>query len=148
MLSAICPSRNLLSDGERTHMFNSYYPSFLQQPQSFQPAIPSLPQAPSLSGRIVKSVEEIVPNEVPMNGSVALFPTSDMSAIFVKGWNQDGTISTVVFRPVSTEDVQEQPSVTLADVMNSLDDIQDMLKASKPKTTRKTTKKEDSDDGE
>lgn len=120
-------------------------PAFPMQPQ--MPAMTvQQPQAQSLSGRIVKSVEEIVPNEVPMNGSIAVFPTSDMNAIFVKGWNQDGTISTVKYEPVSSEKVEDEASVTLADIMNQLTDIQDMLKPKK--TAKKTAKKEEADDGE
>lgn len=56
--------------------------------------------AQGISGRVVQAVETINPNEVPMDGSVAFFPKQDMSEIYVKGWNTDGTIRTLTFKPV------------------------------------------------
>ena len=38
-------------------------------------------------------------NDVPMNAPYALFPKSDLSEIYLKSWNQNGTIQTVVFKP-------------------------------------------------
>ena len=52
-----------------------------------------------ISGRVVQAVETINPNEVPMDGSMAFFPKKDMSEIYVKGWNADGTINTIVYKP-------------------------------------------------
>lgn len=52
-----------------------------------------------ISGRVVQAVETINPNEVPMDGSVAFFPKQDLTEIYVKGWNADGTINTIVYKP-------------------------------------------------
>ena len=52
-----------------------------------------------ISGRVVQAVENINANEVPMDGSMAFFPKQDMSEIYVKGWNADGTINTIVYKP-------------------------------------------------
>lgn len=73
-----------------------------------------------------------------MNGSAAYFPTQDGSVIYAKQWNPNGTITTVRYLPetVESDDVQ-QP--TLADIVDQLNDIQNMLK--KPATTRKSTAK-------
>lgn len=49
-----------------------------------------------INGRVVQAVENINANEVPMDGSMAFFPKQDMSEIYVKGWNADGTIRTIV----------------------------------------------------
>lgn len=46
-----------------------------------------------ISGRVVQAVETINPNEVPMDGSVAFFPKQDLTEIYAKSWNTDGTIS-------------------------------------------------------
>lgn len=113
------------------------------QPQTVQPTLPS---QPTIAGRIVKSIEEIVPNEVPMNGSVGIFPLADMSSIFVKGWNQDGTISTITYKAVVEPEKPEEPTVSLVDIMDSLNDIQSLLKADKPATTRKATTRKKADD--
>ena len=66
------------------------------QPQIQQP-VPQ--QIAGINGRIVQAVENINANEVPMDGSMAFFPKQDMSEIYVKGWNADGTINTIVYKP-------------------------------------------------
>lgn len=65
-----------------------------QQPNRFQ----------SIPGRLVNNLDEITPQEVPMDGSVSLFPQHDYSAIYAKTWTKDGTIATAKFVP-------EQPQV-------------------------------------
>lgn len=59
-----------------------------------RPSIPSM-----LPGRQVANADEITPQEVPMDGSVSLFPKNDYSAIYAKTWTKDGTIATVKFVP-------------------------------------------------
>ena len=56
--------------------------------------------AQGISGRVVQAVETINPNEVPMDGSVAFFPKQDLTEIYAKSWNADGTIRTLTFKPV------------------------------------------------
>lgn len=56
-------------------------------------------QIAGINGRIVQAVENINANEVPMDGSMAFSPKQDMSEIYVKGWNADGTIKTIVYKP-------------------------------------------------
>lgn len=56
-------------------------------------------QIAGINGRIVQAVENINANEVPMDGSMAFFPKQDMSEIYVKGWNANGTINTIVYKP-------------------------------------------------
>lgn len=72
-----------------------------QSQEQIQPQIqqPMSQQIPGINGRIVQTVENINANEVPMDGSMAFFPKQDMSEIYVKGWNADGTIKTVVYKP-------------------------------------------------
>ena len=53
-----------------------------------------------ISGRVVQAVETINPNEVPMDGSVAFFPKQDLTEIYAKSWNTDGTTRTLTFKPV------------------------------------------------
>ena len=57
-------------------------------------------QIVGINGRIVQAVETINPNEVPMDGSVAFFPKQDLTEIYAKSWNADGTIRTLTFKPV------------------------------------------------
>jgi hypothetical protein len=75
--------------------------------QQYQPPQrPVMPQR-SLNGMIVQSVENITADAVPMDGSIAVFPKQDMSEIYVKNWNADGTIRTITYKPV----VETKPEV-------------------------------------
>lgn len=106
--------------------YNSYYPYQYQQPrydlqqnqplfnqqQNIQPQ-----QQAGLNGKVVQAVEQITANDVPMNGSIAVFPKQDMSEIYTKSWNADGTIRTIVYKPYTAS----QP-----DVANSSADMSKM----------------------
>lgn len=106
--------------------YNSYYPYQYQQPrydlqqnqplfnqqQSIQPQ-----QQAGLNGKVVQAVEQITANDVPMDGSIAVFPKQDMSEIYTKSWNADGTIRTIVYKPYTAS----QP-----DVANSSADMSKM----------------------
>ena len=85
--------------------FLQNYQQNLQQPLvptsmsgANQQAIPQ--QIAGINGRIVQAVENINANEVPMDGSVAFFPKQDLTEIYAKSWNADGTIRTLTFKPV------------------------------------------------
>lgn len=71
----------------------------IEQVQSVNQLQQQMPRG--VNGRVVQSVEMITANDVPMDGSAAFFPMQDMSAIFAKSWNADGTIKTVTFKPVN-----------------------------------------------
>lgn len=88
---------------DRMNFLQNYQQS-LQQPvagtqMSLANQQPMPQQIPGINGRIVQEVENINANEVPMDGSMAFFPKQDMSEIYVKGWNADGTINTIVYKP-------------------------------------------------
>lgn len=76
---------------DRMNFLQNYQQSLQQQPMPQQIA--------GINGRIVQAVENINANEVPMDGSMAFFPKQDMSEIYVKGWNANGTINTIVYKP-------------------------------------------------
>lgn len=85
--------------------FLQNYQQNLQQPLvptsmsgANQQAMPQ--QIVGINGRIVQAVETINPNEVPMDGSVAFFPKQDLTEIYAKSWNADGTIRTLTFKPI------------------------------------------------
>lgn len=85
------------------------YPQYLQQMQTarYQPQEQAPVQMPGayqqqpigINGRMVQSVENINANEVPMDGSMAFFPKQDMSEIYVKAWDANGLIKTIVYKP-------------------------------------------------
>ena len=95
------PMQNPYAD--RMNFLQNYQQS-LQQPlvpaqMSGANQQPMPQQIAGINGRIVQAVENINANEVPMDGSMAFFPKQDMSEIYVKGWNADGTINTTVYKP-------------------------------------------------
>lgn len=130
---------------------------FPQQPQGIPSQVqvqPQIIQQPTgLQGRYVSSPDDITPQEVSMGGNPSLFPLADGSAIIAKQWANDGTIKTVRYAAETPKAQDDAPGVTLADIVQQLDDIQealDALKQPKPasKPARRTTKKEADDDAE
>ena len=90
-------------------MYNQQMQSNLQPQQYQQNMFPTqmtgtsqqFQQIPNgINGKVVPAVENITANDVPMDGSVAFFPRQDMAEIYAKSWNADGTIRTIVFKPV------------------------------------------------
>ena len=91
---------------------NSYVPQYQSYQQSYNPMqnIQRFQQPQQFEqmqqgifGKVVQSQDSIVANDVPMNGSVAFFPKSDLSEIYAKQWSADGTISTMVFKPIQND---------------------------------------------
>lgn len=65
----------------------------------------------SIPGRTVNNLDEITPQEVPMDGSVSLFPQADYSAIYAKTWTKDGTIATVKYVPEQPQAVPQKSPI-------------------------------------
>lgn len=83
---------------DRMAQLNQYQQG-LQQTALNQPIQPVTTPI-GINGKIVPTVEMITANDVPMDGSVAVFPRQDLTEIYIKSWNNDGTIRTVVYKPV------------------------------------------------
>lgn len=102
---------------DRMNFLQNYQQSLQQQPmQMNQQPMPQ--QIAGINGRIVQAVENINANEVPMDGSMAFFPKQDMSEIYVKGWNADGTIKTIVYKPY-TDPKDNQTVNSMANTENA-----------------------------
>lgn len=102
---------------DRMNFLQSYQQSLQQQPmQMNQQPMPQ--QIAGINGRVVQAVENINANEVPMDGSMAFFPKQDMSEIYVKGWNADGTIRTIVYKPY-TDPKDNQTVNSMANAENA-----------------------------
>lgn len=70
-----------------------------------RPTIPA-----TIPGRLVANSDEITPQEVPMDGSVSLFPQNDFACIYAKTWTKEGTIATMRFVPEQPQGAVEQKS--------------------------------------
>ena len=72
--------------------------------------VPQQIQQPQLIGHIVDGQETIQASDVPMNAPYALFPKNDLSEIYLKSWTANGTIQTIVFKPVQNQQTDNLPS--------------------------------------
>lgn len=122
---------------------NPYYPTTYPAPYMPNSTYPANIQPSLINGRSVNSVEEITAGEVPLNGSLAVFPKTDGSMIYVKSTNGNGTIDTKYYIPApegfvenpgsSTE--ESEPVISNQDILaailnlqNQVDNIQTIVK--------------------
>lgn len=104
----------------------------------------------SIPGRLVNNLDEITPQEVPMDGSVSLFPQNDYSAIYAKTWTKDGTIATVKYIPEPNQAVPQKTSLEtrLDKIDQRFDKLERMLtRNNKPYRKHQPVKKEEPIDG-
>jgi len=139
--------------GQQYQNYQSYQPPFqqnMQQPQ-IMPTPQQVQQMPSnLNGKVVPTVENITANDVPMDGSVAFFPKQDMSEIYAKSWNSDGTIKTVIYKPFidnpnNLSQGEEKLKIGLSEdvteaFMKRFDDIADRIEKLEKSMTSPVTK--------
>ena len=88
--------------------FYSSYPQSQQSMYSYnQPQLPSYqtPQTPiaaqtnQIPGKIVDSQEVARVSDIPFGG-YGIFPKADLSEVYIKMWNNNGTTSLVCFKPI------------------------------------------------
>lgn len=81
--------------------------------QSMQPQ-QQLPQL--LNGKIVDSEDVVKATEVPIGG-YGVFPKADLSEIYIKSWNNNGTTSVITFKPTIPEPVVESNKEELTNLL-------------------------------
>ena len=113
--------------------------------QSQQPPQQQSTGAAPLTGRTVRSAQEVTPQEVPMDGTLALFPLADGTAIIGKRWTPEGTISEVRYVPEITEPRQEAPSFE-STVLDRLSGIERAIADMTPKRAARRSKEEADDE--
>ena len=141
----------------------NYYQNYMQPQQQFYNQAAAVQQyqqppymqqaAQRINGRVVQSADMITANDVPMDGSVAFFPTQDLSEIYAKSWDANGKIVTRLFKPVSdsypsntTQDT-EKLKIGLSDevtqvFMKRFDELEKRIDDLIPKKTTARAKKE------
>lgn len=87
-----------------SYPYNNQYPLPSPQPPqpSFQMNNQPVPQPQNLNGKIVDSEDVVRATEVPIGG-YGIFPKADLSEIYIKSWNNNGTTSVITFRPIVPE---------------------------------------------
>lgn len=129
------------------------YMAQMQYQQNFQPQVQQVPQQQQTQGLICKPVVDasnVSPNDVPMDGNAAVFPKNDFSEIYVKSWTPNGTIQTIVYKPVQPENqsggtnmpqmdfnaLNEDVRALREDILARLDSIEKSVVVPATKTTR------------
>lgn len=85
------------------YYFNQYQNQNYQQPQyqqSFQQYQQPVQQPQGINGRVVGDFSEITANEIPMDGSKAIFMKKDGSEIVSRSWNANGQIVSTSYKPI------------------------------------------------
>ena len=112
---------------------NNYYPNYsygnVYQPQQVQQSVAAL------QGKVVDSIEMVKVNEVPFGG-FGVFPKGDLSEIYIKSWNNNGTTQINTYRPVSVEEIKDTKEISsrdeLLEKINALNQKLDVLMNSVP----------------
>ena len=124
---------------------NNYYQNYSYGNNMYQSQQPQQAIA-ALQGKIVDSVDMVRVNEVPFGG-FGVFPKGDLSEIYVKSWNNNGTTQINTYKPVSVEEPQEIKEISsqkeLLEKINALNEKLDALmnnNAQKP--TQSTSEKD------
>lgn len=80
-----------------------------------------IPQPQGIIGKVVGDFSEITANDVPMNGTSAVFPKNDMSEIQIRTWGADGKIQTISYKPILEKNKAEGTNIPQMD-FNSLNE--------------------------
>lgn len=98
-------------------MQNPYMAQMGQYQQNFQPQIQQAQpqQSQGLVCKPVVDASNVSPNDVPMDGNPAVFPKNDFSEIYVKSWTPNGTIQTIVYKPIQPENQSEDTNIPQMD---------------------------------
>lgn len=119
---------------------NNYYLNYpygnqYQQQVSYQPQPQAVQiQTQGLNGKIVDSEEVVRATEVPIGG-YGIFPKADLSEIYIKSWNNNGTTSVITYKPESLQkdvEVTEDPLGELKQQIKEINVKLDNIMAAAP----------------
>lgn len=140
----------MLSPQQRLMQMEQQYPQFSQQNQFMQQPIQQN-QPQGIVGKIVADFSEITANDVPMSGQAAFFPKSDGSEMQVRSWAANGTIQTIVYKPILDQNSEQATNIPQMD-FNALNEdvralredikgVRDMIEKSMTVPAVKTTQR-------
>lgn len=89
-----------------------------------------------INGKIITKLEDITANDVPMDGSEAIFPLADKSKIYIKQWNANGTISTVEYLPQISNETSNANNSTLCIEKEEFDSFKQLLTSIEEKVNK------------
>ena len=84
------------------------------------------PQTPALNGKIVDGEDVVKATEVPIGG-YGIFPKADLSEIYLKTWNNNGTTSIIKFKPDAVKPVSAAGGNDYNELLEKINSIEEKL---------------------
>lgn len=136
--------------GSNSFSQSNQYPSIAQAGNQNNMSVGSSDgRIPFTPGRFVGSEDEIVAREVPMDGCPAVFPQRDLSCVYLKQWNNRGTIDTVRYILDKKPEATVTNDSSYGEILNRLDRLEELLTAQpKAATSRSKTKNRTEEEAE
>ena len=108
--------------------FYSNYPQYNQPMQMQQPQNMFYQQSQSqtLQGKIVDSEDMVKATDVPIGG-YGIFPKADLSEVYIKTWNNNGTTSILTFKPVIVQKEEEEPKINNSSLYDKMQQLEQKL---------------------
>lgn len=106
----------------------------------------------TLGGRIINDPAEIMPSEIPMDGTPTLFLSQDYSKIYVKAWGADGTIKTFVYSPIEQSSAESPKTGDMennmyAMFMDRFDKLEQMINRNSQKPNKDRNNEKENQNG-
>jgi hypothetical protein len=109
----------------------------MMQMQSSQTQVQPQQPTPALQGKIVDGEEMVKATEVPFGG-YGLFPKADLSEIYIKSWNNNGTTQIISYKPTIKEQKEEvDPNAIVLEKMKIIEEKLDSIINNKTTTVPK-----------
>lgn len=137
--------------------YNAMQPQYerLYQMQSTQYNQPNYQHPPMLNGEIVDSIDVVKAKNVDMSGNPTIYPKSDMTEIYVKQLQKDGTSRIIVYKantensenenvshiPISLDSLNSMFGQLKTDILQEIDGLKKTFSSEPSKTTRGGTSK-------
>lgn len=129
-----------------------YQPIQNQRPQMPQTELSPQSRPVTLGGRIINDPAEIMPSEIPMDGTPTLFLSQDYSKIYVKAWSADGTIKTFVYSPIEQSSAEssktgDTENNMYAMFMDRFDKLEQMINRNSQKPNKDRNNEKENQNG-
>lgn len=109
------------------NLYQSYpYPQF----QNYNQVLPQ--QTYNLSGKMVDGIDVVKATDIPFGG-YSIFPKGDLTEIYIKSWNDNGTTKIITYKPF-TENEEKHTLEILIDKMEKMEKKLDDLLIKKTPT--------------
>lgn len=117
---------------------NNFYGNY-SYGSSYPQVSPSASAAANFLGKLVDGEEVVKATEVPFGG-YGVFPKADLSELYIKSWNNDGTTKIITFKPV-VEEPELDPVDTNKIILDKITEIENKLNSLIPTTTQTKVEK-------